>query len=476
MIIVPWELILVIAGICAAVGGYLYGKRAGGRRTGRDLSMEPQNKKLAEAEKQIARLKKLSEDVKAELEQARKEAQENLAAANPMQKLDGPQQPPPVPGSAGAMALKEVAALKEQVARLEKDMVKSESGLRVARQNAEKHKKAFEESLVKVDDLHQVNERLKLKLTKTQSTSPDLESEVDRLTGELAREKESSEKLEQRTAQLEKELAETRASLEGLKEDSEPTGPEVEVQSIQEKPARPEVEREELSIFDLALQNRDKAITPFEGAPAPVTAAMVETDPPAHPFGTASPALEEATEEQSAFEATDEQPSFKETTDERAVHGEPVVEMPVFSSTEAPATDEEPTTDPSAETPAKLDPSTDTPAKADLSTVASAKADLSTVASAKADLSTVASAKADEPPPEATGPTVLDVIDSDPTLNRGARETIKMVYQRFAPQASTFGSADDGLTIVDVLDQDPNLNRGQRETILTMYHTYVRKK
>jgi hypothetical protein len=61
----------------------------------------------------------------------------------------------------------------------------------------------------------------------------------------------------------------------------------------------------------------------------------------------------------------------------------------------------------------------------------------------------------------------MDVLDSDPTLNVGYRETIRTIYARFAPAVKKAASVEiaAGLTVKDVLDSDPNLNRGQRETI-----------
>ncbi len=73
-----------------------------------------------------------------------------------------------------------------------------------------------------------------------------------------------------------------------------------------------------------------------------------------------------------------------------------------------------------------------------------------------------ATAVAAAPP---SGPTLLDVLDTDPTLNPGQRETIRTIYVRFAPAVQPAPKAPEGLTLAAALKGDPNLNDGQRETL-----------
>ena len=77
--------------------------------------------------------------------------------------------------------------------------------------------------------------------------------------------------------------------------------------------------------------------------------------------------------------------------------------------------------------------------------------------------------------PAGAGPTVLDALETDSSLNAGQRETIRTVYARFAPRATTSAHGAPGLTVRDVLDKDPYLNRGQVETILMLYDRFVPK-
>ncbi len=64
-----------------------------------------------------------------------------------------------------------------------------------------------------------------------------------------------------------------------------------------------------------------------------------------------------------------------------------------------------------------------------------------------------------------SGPTLLDVLDRDPTLNPGQRETVRTIYVRFAPTVQPAPGAPEGLTLAAALEGDPNLNDGQRETL-----------
>lgn len=85
-----------------------------------------------------------------------------------------------------------------------------------------------------------------------------------------------------------------------------------------------------------------------------------------------------------------------------------------------------------------------------------------------------------EPAPTAAasiGPTLLDVLEMDPRLNPGQRETIRVVYSRFAPKVGRCApeALNMDLSVLDALERDPNLNRGQRETIRTMYTQFARK-
>jgi hypothetical protein len=76
--------------------------------------------------------------------------------------------------------------------------------------------------------------------------------------------------------------------------------------------------------------------------------------------------------------------------------------------------------------------------------------------------------------PELGGIKVIDVLGSDPTLTRGQRETLRMVYTRFVSKAEPDPEAKvpEGTTLDDVLDSDPTLSRGQREALRTMYHSF----
>jgi len=82
------------------------------------------------------------------------------------------------------------------------------------------------------------------------------------------------------------------------------------------------------------------------------------------------------------------------------------------------------------------------------------------------------------PVPGAEGVCVLDVLDTDPHLNPGQRETIRMIYSRFATNVpkKAPGSFPATLTVGDVLDTDPHINRGQKETIRTIYDRLAPKK
>ena len=74
------------------------------------------------------------------------------------------------------------------------------------------------------------------------------------------------------------------------------------------------------------------------------------------------------------------------------------------------------------------------------------------------------------------GPTVMDVLGSDPNLNDGQRETLRLVYQRFAPAVVPSGDRDvAGLTVADALRTDPNINRGQVATLEMIYRRFVPK-
>lgn len=74
----------------------------------------------------------------------------------------------------------------------------------------------------------------------------------------------------------------------------------------------------------------------------------------------------------------------------------------------------------------------------------------------------------------AGGPNLLDALARDPTLNQGQRETLRLIYVRFAPQVTT-GPGDDPLDLGVVLEQDPNLNEGQRETLRLVYRRFKRR-
>lgn len=79
-------------------------------------------------------------------------------------------------------------------------------------------------------------------------------------------------------------------------------------------------------------------------------------------------------------------------------------------------------------------------------------------------------------PASNAGPSVLDVLDSDPSLSPGQRDTIRLIYQRFAPDVTPARTkASSTVSVLEVLDRDPNLTRGQMETIRTVLDTYSAK-
>jgi hypothetical protein len=70
----------------------------------------------------------------------------------------------------------------------------------------------------------------------------------------------------------------------------------------------------------------------------------------------------------------------------------------------------------------------------------------------------------------------MDVLGSDPNLNDGQRETLRLVYQRFAPTVTPSKDRDvSGLTVTDALRTDPNIKRGQAATIEMIYRRFVPK-
>jgi hypothetical protein len=127
---------------------------------------------------------------------------------------------------------------------------------------------------------------------------------------------------------------------------------------------------------------------------------------------------------------------------------------------------------PAAEVPAREAPARETPAREAPAREAAAR---ETPARAAAEPSRPA--RAERPAvPAGAGPTVLDALETDPILNAGQRETIRTVYARFAPRATTSAHGKPGLTVREVLDGDPYLNRGQVETILMLYDRFVPKR
>ena len=70
-------------------------------------------------------------------------------------------------------------------------------------------------------------------------------------------------------------------------------------------------------------------------------------------------------------------------------------------------------------------------------------------------------------PPKEGGPTVMDVLETDPNLNPGIREAVRTIYVRYAPGVKRSETAEikDSMTVMEALETDPNLNRGQKETI-----------
>jgi len=73
-------------------------------------------------------------------------------------------------------------------------------------------------------------------------------------------------------------------------------------------------------------------------------------------------------------------------------------------------------------------------------------------------------------------PTVMDVLQSDPNLNAGQRNTVLMIYQRFAPQVKPRPEVGANMTVVDAIETDANLNKGQRETVRMIYQRFVPAK
>lgn len=71
-------------------------------------------------------------------------------------------------------------------------------------------------------------------------------------------------------------------------------------------------------------------------------------------------------------------------------------------------------------------------------------------------------------------PNLLDALARDPSLNPGQRETLRLIYVRFAPQAIP-GAGSEPLDLGVVLEQDPNLNEGQRETLRLVYRRFKRR-
>lgn len=91
--------------------------------------------------------------------------------------------------------------------------------------------------------------------------------------------------------------------------------------------------------------------------------------------------------------------------------------------------------------------------------------------------------KPKEPPPrvaaarapfDTSAPTVLDALERDATITPGQRETLRMIYVRFFPDAAPnpASTLPEGATVGDVLETDPNLQHGQREALRTMYHSF----
>lgn len=78
------------------------------------------------------------------------------------------------------------------------------------------------------------------------------------------------------------------------------------------------------------------------------------------------------------------------------------------------------------------------------------------------------------PPFNALAPTVMDALERDGTITPGQRETLRMIYVRFFPDAAPNPAVTlaEGTTVGDVLETDPNLQHGQREALRTMYNSF----
>jgi hypothetical protein len=68
----------------------------------------------------------------------------------------------------------------------------------------------------------------------------------------------------------------------------------------------------------------------------------------------------------------------------------------------------------------------------------------------------------------------MDALARDADLTPGQRETLRVVYVRFCPDARANPAATlpEGATVGDVLETDPNLQHGQREALRTMYDSF----
>jgi hypothetical protein len=73
-----------------------------------------------------------------------------------------------------------------------------------------------------------------------------------------------------------------------------------------------------------------------------------------------------------------------------------------------------------------------------------------------------------------SAPTLIDALERDPTITPGQRETLRMIYLRFFPDAvpNPEMTVAAGTTVDDVLETDPNLQHGQREALRTMYNSF----
>lgn len=82
---------------------------------------------------------------------------------------------------------------------------------------------------------------------------------------------------------------------------------------------------------------------------------------------------------------------------------------------------------------------------------------------------------APRPRPAAGGVNVLDALARDASLNQGQRETLRLIYVRFAPQV-TAGPGTEPLDLGQVIEQDANLNEGQKETLRLVYRRFKRPR